>query len=110
MPLAYSEDMRWRAVWLNIAHGMTTSRIGSVLSMSERSVQCYLALLHSTGSVDPKKPKPGPGGLLNELEQFSTGAAEAVYEWSGSTAGTLPIERVKDATARGIWACPPGNF
>ena len=39
--------------------------------MSERSVQRYLELFHSTGSVDPKKPKPGPGELLNELVQFS---------------------------------------
>ena len=39
--------------------------------MSERSVQRYLAIFHSTGSVDPKKPKTGPGELLTELEQLS---------------------------------------
>ena len=71
MPIAYSEDLRWRAVWLHIVHGMTTSQIGDVLFMSERSVQRYLAIFRTTGSVDPKKPKPGPGELLTELEQFS---------------------------------------
>ena len=71
MPVAYSEDLRWRAVWLHIVRGMTTSQIGDVLFMSERSVQRYLAIFHSTGSVDPKKPKTGPAELLTELEQFS---------------------------------------
>lgn len=71
MPKPYSEDLRWRAVWLNVVRGMSPFEIADLLFMSERSVQRYLSLFHSTGSVAPKDSTGGPGKLLTETEQFS---------------------------------------
>ena len=51
MPKSYSEDLRWRAVWLYIVRGMTFLEVADVLFMYVRSVQRYLHLFHSTGSV-----------------------------------------------------------
>ena len=50
---------------------LATSEIAQVLFMSERSVQRYLSLFHSTGSVTPKQSSGGPGKILSELEQLS---------------------------------------
>ena len=71
MPKPYSEDLRWRAVWLNVVRGMSSFEIADLLFMSERSVQRYLSLFHSTGSVAPKDSTGGPGRILTEVEQFS---------------------------------------
>ena len=71
MPRFYSEDFRWRAVWLSIVRGHRTAEIADMLFMSERSVQRYLALFHSTGSVAPKDSTGGPGKVLSEFEQFT---------------------------------------
>ena len=71
MPKPYSKDLRWRAVWLNVVRGMNSFEIADLLFMSERSVQRYLSLFHSTGSVAPKDSTGGPGKLLTETEQFS---------------------------------------
>ena len=54
MPTAYSEDLRWRAVWLNIIKGMTYTEVAEVLFMSEMSVYRYLSQFHASGSVEPK--------------------------------------------------------
>ena len=51
MPKPYSEDLRWRAVWLNIAQGMSYPDVSAVLYMSERSVQRYMELFHATGHI-----------------------------------------------------------
>ena len=56
MPKAYSEDLRWRAVWLNVAKGMTYKEIAEVLFMCEKSVYRYLSQFHATESVEPKEP------------------------------------------------------
>lgn len=70
MPKSYSEDLRWRAIWLHIVRGMSVCDIAEGLFMCERSVQRYLALFHSTGSVAPKKSSGGPGKILNEFEEM----------------------------------------
>ena len=56
MPKAYSEDLRWRSVWLNIVRGMTYTEIATVLFMSGKSVFRYLSQFYATGSVEPKEP------------------------------------------------------
>ena len=69
MPKSYSEDLRWRAIWLSIVRGMNVSEVAGVLFMCERSVQRYLALFHSTGSVAPKQRSGGPGKILTDFEE-----------------------------------------
>ena len=47
MPKSYSEDLRWRAVWLHIAQGMSYADISRMLYMSEirpeihGTLRCY---------------------------------------------------------------------
>ena len=71
MPKAYSEDLRWRAVWLNIVIGMTYTEIAEVLFMSEKSVYRYLSQFHATGSVEPKDPSGDQNKGLTESESFT---------------------------------------
>ena len=58
-------------MWLNVVHGMSSFEIADLLFMSEWSVQRYLSLFHSTGSVAPKYSTGVPGKILTEVEQFS---------------------------------------
>ena len=71
MPKAYSEDLRWRAVWLALVRGMNSYEIGYVLFMSEASVNRYLTLFYTTGAVIPKEHSNGPKKMLGEFEQFT---------------------------------------
>ena len=73
MPKAYSQDLQWRAVWLNIVRGMTYiySDIATVLFMSEKSVYKYLSQFHATGSVEPKEPSGDHSKALTEFESFT---------------------------------------
>ena len=70
MPRPYSEDLCWRAVWLNVVHGMNPARLAEVLFMAERSVYRYLALFNLTGCVDSKEHSSGPEEVISDLEQF----------------------------------------
>ena len=70
MPLPYSTDLRWRVVWLSIAHGATPTEVGQLLSLSERTVRRYLALFHRTGDVQPATRRNGPQKLLGDFEQL----------------------------------------
>lgn len=70
MPKFYSEDLRWRAVWLHIVRGMTVLEVSDVLFMCVRSVQRYLYLFHSTGSVAPKQSNGGPAKTLSDFEEI----------------------------------------
>lgn len=71
MPKAYSEDLRWGAVWLNVAKGMTCKEIAEVLFMCEKSVYRYLSQFHATGSVEPKEPSGDRNKGLTEFESFT---------------------------------------
>ena len=71
MPKAYSEDLRWRAVWLHLIRGMSYTDVAQVLFMCEKSVQRYLALFYATGNVAPHDQKRGPDKKLTEFELFT---------------------------------------
>ena len=70
MPVAYSTDLRWRAVWLYLVRRMSPSEIADVLFMAERSVYRYIELFNSTGDVAPELYKRGPKKTLSDFEQF----------------------------------------
>ena len=97
MRKAYSEDLRWRAVWLYVVCEMSPADIADVLFMAERSVYRYLALFHATGSVEPKEHNSGPDKVLNDLELFTimqslihkptlylSGVQEKLFETTGT--------------------------
>lgn len=69
MPNPYSEDLRWRAVWLAVIRGMNCTEIASTLFMCEKSVHRYISLFQTTGSVAPKEHASGPDRMLTDFEQ-----------------------------------------
>ncbi len=71
MPKSYSEDLRWRAVWLHVIQRKSCAEIGQLLYMCEKSVQRYISLFNATGSVSPKEHKNGPDRVLSEIEQLT---------------------------------------
>ena len=72
MPTKYSEDLRWRAVWLHLVCGLSGGEIADLLFVCKRSVERYLSLYHATGSVTPRRQQQhGPPRLLTEFEQIS---------------------------------------
>ena len=71
MPAKYSEDLRWRAVWLHLIRGWSADEIADVLFICKRSVERYLSLYHASGSVAPKNQQHGPPRLLTEFEQVA---------------------------------------
>ena len=54
MPVGYSVDLRWRAVWLHFICRKSRYEIAD-LFMSKRSVDRYIALYQSTGNVEPSQ-------------------------------------------------------
>ena len=71
MPKAYSDDLRWRAVWLHLVRGKSYEDVAQVLFMCEKSVQRYLAIFHATGNVSPHEQKRGPEKSLTDFELFT---------------------------------------
>ena len=70
MPVHYSTDLRWRAVWLKTLRNMSFRDVGEQLFLSEKSVRRYVEQFYTTGHVDPTKQKHGPQLLLNDFEQI----------------------------------------
>ena len=71
IPVGYSVDLRWRAVWLHLICGKSRYEIANLLFMSKRSVDRYIYLYQSTGTVQPIKQRHGPPLVLSEFEQIS---------------------------------------
>ena len=66
IPAKYSEDLRWRAVWLHLIRGLSISEIADVLFICKRSVERYISLYHAMllvvlhpeiSSMDPPPPR-----------------------------------------------------
>ena len=70
MPTPYAVVLRWRAVWLNIAHGFSSQEVSNILCLSKCTVQRYLTLFHQTGDVQPATHRNGAQKLLGNLEQL----------------------------------------
>ena len=69
MPVPFSIDLCWRAIWLYLSTNHTPSSIAYLLSVSERTVWCYISLFKQTGNVQPKKRRNGPRMLMGKFEQ-----------------------------------------
>ena len=70
MPLAYSEDLRWRAVWLYLYKEVAAADIARFLYISERSVYRYVERFRTTGEVRKCYKTNGPACILSEHEEF----------------------------------------
>lgn len=71
MPPPYSDDLRWRIVWLRIARDMSPSEIADLLCISESSVRRYTERFYASGSVSPSEYHHGPHKLLDDFEQVT---------------------------------------
>ena len=56
-----------RLLYLSTNH--TPSSIAYILSVSERTVWCYISLFKLTGDIQPKKRRNGSRMLMSEFEQ-----------------------------------------
>lgn len=65
---AYSDDLRWRIVWMKEILGMKCSKVASLGLMSERTVQRYTERFRATGGVSPFAKRDGPTRSLNEQD------------------------------------------
>ena len=70
MPRSYATDLRWRAVWLHIAHSLDVTEISQLLAISPSSVYRYITLFEQTGDVKPRSYRHGPPKLLGDMEQL----------------------------------------
>ena len=52
MPVNYSTDLRWRAVWLVTLRGMSYEEVGKILFISERSVRSRYVWLPLVATFD----------------------------------------------------------
>lgn len=99
MPRAYSEDLRWRALWMAVVRGMNCAEIAHHLFMCVKSVHRYLTQFELTGDVAAKEYVRGPDRMLTEFELFTV-LQTLVYT---PTAYLHEIQRdLFDAT--GVWA------
>lgn len=71
MPTPYSDDLRWRIVWLRIARDMEPREIADLLCIGESTVRRYTQRFYETGSVSPTEYHHGPHKLLDEFEQVT---------------------------------------
>ena len=71
MPVPYSEDLRWRVVWLYLTKGLSYKEISDLLFISEKSVERYIKQYLNTNSVTPTEYKHGQDKLLTDFEQLT---------------------------------------
>ena len=70
MPVSYSNDLRWRTVWLNVFLEVTAQDVAKVMHVSERTVYRYAERFRVTGDVRPSVKRNGPALLLCEFEEL----------------------------------------
>lgn len=70
MPTPFSLDLRWRVVWLYLAHQLSVMDISQQLCISARTIQRYVTMFEQTGEVAPKTSRSGPPKLLGDFEQL----------------------------------------
>ena len=67
---AYSTDLRWRIVWLNVILNFTTSQVARIFQISERSVYRFAECFRVTGDVRPMEKRNVPEFVLCEFEEL----------------------------------------
>ena len=70
MPLAFSVDLRWRAIWLYIVVQLPISEISRQLCIYGRTIRRYINMFEQTGDIQPRRLRHGPPMLLGDNEQL----------------------------------------
>ena len=63
---AYSDDLRWRIVYMSQILGLKAADIASLTFVSERTVQRYVERYKVTGDVAQFVRKNGPARMLTD--------------------------------------------
>ena len=70
MPLPYSDDLRWRIIWLHVYHNKPAEDVAKCLCVSVSTVYRYAQRYQATGDVSPCIKRNGPHRVLGEYEEF----------------------------------------
>ena len=60
MPRPYSEDLRWRAIWMKEMLGFQVDEVAAALWMSPRTIERYVSKVLNSGDVK--------AGIIGRLE------------------------------------------
>jgi transposase len=81
MPRPYSLDLRWRIVWVYLAHHSSTAEIAHTFGVCQRTVRRYIRLFQRFGEVSSLQISHGPKPLLDDFEQLTL--LELIMEYPG---------------------------
>lgn len=70
MPVAYSEDLRWRAIWLHLYGGLSVTETARVLYVSDRTIYRYVERFMLIRDIRKFSKKNGPPRILSEHEEM----------------------------------------
>lgn len=70
MPKGYSDDLRWRIVFLACFCGNTIEEVTRALYVSHSTVERVVSLYQTTGEVTPAQQRHGPCRTLDESDQL----------------------------------------
>ena len=71
MPKLYSTDLRWRVVWLHVFLKKSIDEVATLLFISSRTVNRYVARFLNTGDVIPQDHRNGPARLLTDYDELT---------------------------------------
>ncbi|ABB57341.1 IS630 transposase-related protein [Synechococcus elongatus] len=71
MPAAYSNDLREKAL-AAVAAGERKSHVSQIFNISRNTLDLWIKRKAETGSVSPRRSRPGPAGKIRDLEAFRT--------------------------------------
>ena len=104
MPQPYSDDLRWRLVWLKLFYGMSNVDISTTLFVSPKTVSRIYRLFMTTGNVTSPKVFGRPKGTTTLYEheeliiceillrQPTIHLKEIAYEIENTTGTRFPVE------------------
>ena len=71
MPRAYSEDIRWRAIWLIEIIGLDVEEVSFYLQLSRKTIFRYIDKFRTTGNICPDMiGRPYSSIALHPHEEF----------------------------------------
>ena len=71
MPKGYSEDLRWRVVYMACLQGKTIQEVSRHIYVSHSTVDQLVRLYRTTGDVRSLQDKHGPERKLSEFEELT---------------------------------------
>ena len=111
MPKAYSEDWRWRVIWLHFLQNKSTKEISKQLYLSESSIERYIHLFNNTGDIAPKNQRHGPMREVTLLQTFLDTPSlylhevqKELHDITGSFYGV--VAKISHAISQ----CPPNHY